>query len=152
MMNIIDNFKGEYFFLSNFANALVIYKGITYKNNEAAFQAQKVVSLSEQQKFASLPPNLAKREGRRVKLRPDWELIKKQVMYEIVKAKFEQNSGLRRMLLNTGNAILVEGNTWHDNTWGVCKCEKCINKCHIDSNNLGKILMKVREELKLYSK
>lgn len=152
MMNIIDNFKGEYFFLSNFANAPVIYKGITYKNNEAAFQAQKVVSLSEQQKFASLPPNLAKREGRRVKLRPDWELIKKQVMYEIVKAKFEQNPGLRRMLLNTGNAILVEGNTWHDNTWGICKCEKCINKCHIDFNNLGKILMKVREELKLYSK
>ena len=58
-MNIIDKFKGDYFFLSNFSKAPVSYKGITYKNNEAAFQAQKVVSLSEQQKFASLPPNLA---------------------------------------------------------------------------------------------
>ena len=146
MMNIIDKFKGEYFFLSNFANAPVSYKGITYKNNEAAFQAQKVLSLSEQQKFASLPPNLAKREGRRVKLRPDWELIKKQVMYEIVKAKFEQNPGLRKMLLNTGDAILIEGNTWHDNTWGVCHCIKCQDK--MAYNKLGKILMRVRKELK----
>lgn len=147
-MKVIENFKGEYFFLSNFANAPVTYKGITYKNNEAAFQAQKVLSLSEQQKFASLPPNLAKREGRRVKLRPDWERVKKQFMYEIVKAKFEQNPGLRKMLLNTVDAYLVEGNTWHDNIWGVCTCQKCINKCHIDSNNLGIILMRVREELK----
>ena len=147
-MNTIDNFRGDYFFLSNFANVPVTYKGITYKNNEAAFLAQKVTSLSEQQRFASLSPNLAKREGRRVKLRSDWELIKKQVMYGIVKAKFEQNPRLRKMLLNTGDIMLIEGNTWHDNTWGICKCDKCINKFHNDSNNLGKILMKVREELK----
>ena len=139
-MNIIDKFKGDYFFLSNFANAPVSYKGITYKNNEAAFQAQKVLSLSEQQKFASLPPNLAKREGRRVTLRPDWEEVKYQIMYEICFAKFTQNKELRERLLATGDEYLEEGNTWGDRIWGTVNGQ--------GNNWLGKILMQVRYEIK----
>lgn len=38
----IDSFRGQYFFLSNFFPAPVIYGGLTYQNNEAAFQAQKI--------------------------------------------------------------------------------------------------------------
>ena len=44
----IDSFRGKYYFLSNFFPAPVIYQGLTYQNNEAAFQAQK--TLSQEQK------------------------------------------------------------------------------------------------------
>jgi hypothetical protein len=40
--------------------------------------------------------------------------------------------------------MLIEGNWWHDNFYGSCTCNKCVNK---GENNLGKILMKIREEL-----
>ena len=45
----------------------------------------------------------------------------------------------------TGDAELIEGNTWHDNYWGVCSCSKCNGR---GKNRLGKLLMKVREELR----
>lgn len=134
---MIDKFVGEYRFLSNFYEASVIYNGITYRNNEAAFQAQK--TLENRERFSNMNPSEAKRAGRRVKLRPDWEEIKFNEMYNIVKAKFIQNHDLLVMLLNTGNEELIEGNNWGDRIWG------CVNG--VGQNNLGKILMKVREEL-----
>ncbi len=63
---MIDSFRGEYYFLSNFYEAPVLYDGITYQNNEAAFQAQKTLDMEKRKEFASLSPNLAKRAGRRV--------------------------------------------------------------------------------------
>ncbi len=140
MMDVIDEFKGKYYFLSNFYSAPVMYQGITYQNNEAAFQAMKVTNKSIHLEFSDLPPNLAKRKGRRVKLRPDWEEVKETFMYEIAKAKFEQNDQLKNWLLQTGESILIEGNTWGDRVWGVCN--------GIGENKLGKILMRVRNELK----
>lgn len=139
---MINQFRGEYFFLSNFFESPIIYKGISYKNNEAAFQAQKVNSPDEQSEFSNLTPADAKRKGRRVKLRKDvdWDSVKTTYMYEIVKAKFMQNAELRIKLLETGNEHLEEGNTWGDRIWGTVN--------GVGQNRLGKILMKVREELK----
>lgn len=37
----ISEFRGEYYFLSNFYSAPVTYNGICFENNEAAFQAAK---------------------------------------------------------------------------------------------------------------
>lgn len=87
-----------------------------------------------------LNPSQAKKKGRSVSLRPDWEEIKINVMYEICKAKFTQNENLKRSLLNTGNTELIEGNNWGDKIWGQVN--------GVGENNLGKILMKIREELK----
>lgn len=137
---VIDSFKGKYFFLSNFFEAPVIYDGITYLNNEAAFQAQKTLDKEQRLDFAMLNPSQAKKKGRSVSLRSDWEEIKINVMYEICKAKFTQNENLKRSLLNTGNTELIEGNNWGDKIWGQVN--------GIGENNLGKILMKIREELK----
>lgn len=80
--------------------------------------------------------------GRRVALRPDWENVKLSIMEEIVCAKFIQNEYLREMLRSTGNAMLEEGNVWNDTFWGVN------NKTGKGENNLGKILMRVREKLR----
>lgn len=138
----IDSFRGKYYFLSNFYPAEVTLEGLTYKNNEAAFQAQKVLSIDGRMAFTELSSADAKKKGRRVRLRPDWEQVKDGIMEEIVRAKFMQNLELKQQLLSTGKAELIEGNTWNDRYWGVDA------RSGIGQNHLGKILMKVREELR----
>ena len=137
-MEKVTHFRGKHYFLSNFYPATVVYNGVQYENNEAAFQAQKCPERAEE--FASLPPNEAKRLGRRVKLRLGWESVKRDVMKGVIRAKFEQNPELREKLLATGDAELIEGNHWDDTYWGVCH-----NK---GRNELGKILVNVRSELR----
>lgn len=90
---------------------------------------------SRANEFYLLDPSEAKRLGRRVKLREDWEEVKELVMYEICYHKFSQNPDIRKMLLDTGDAELIEGNTWGD-------------KIGVGENRLGKILMRIRNELK----
>lgn len=142
IMDRINKFRGEYYFLSNFYEAPVTYDGVTYANNEAAFQAQKVVDPESRRKWAGLPAGIAKKYGRTVPLRPDWEDVKVSAMEGIVRAKFLQNPDLARKLLATGEAELVEGNTWRDRFWGV---DAATGE---GRNELGKILMKVRSELR----
>ena len=137
---MINEFKGQYYFLSNFYVAPVTWDGITYQNNEAAFQSAKVLDNSLREEFAVLDPASAKKKGRRVNLRDDWETVKYNVMYEICLAKFSQNENLKARLLATGDEHLEEGNTWGDKIWGTVNGE--------GENNLGKILMRVRAELR----
>ena len=140
MNNKIDTFRGENYFLSNFYNANVTYKGETYPNNECAFQAQKTKDTSIKRIFTKLTPQEAKKLGRNIRLRRDWNYIKDDIMYEICYAKFEQNKILQKKLFDTGSKQLIEGNSWHDTYWGMCN--------NHGENRLGKILMKVRRELK----
>lgn len=137
---MINQFRSKYYFLSNFYNSPIEYEGITYLNNESAFQSAKTTSYEERLKFSNLDSSSAKRKGRHVKLRHDWEKVKYDIMYEIVLAKFSQNEELKKKLINTGNEHLEEGNTWGDKIWGTVN--------GVGQNNLGKILMRVRGELK----
>ena len=139
MRDVIDEFDGKYSFLSNFYPAPVDYQGYHFENSEAAYQASKCPD--RMLDFCGLPPNRAKRLGRKVPMRPDWELVKYDVMYEVCMAKFTQNPDLLSKLLATGDAELIEGNTWGDRVWGV--------DIHrgIGENHLGKILMRIRSEL-----
>lgn len=139
-MQKIDSFRDRYFFLSNFYEIPVTYEGITYQNAEAAFQAQKCEHYEDRKAFANLNPSEAKKLGRHVQLRKDWEEMKMQRMKEIVLAKFEQNEDLKHKLIETKDAYLEEGNTWNDRIWGTVNGK--------GANNLGRILMEVREELK----
>ncbi len=138
MDKAITLFKGGHFFLSNFYVAPVVYQGIRFENSEAAFQAAKCPE--RMRDFCGLNPQAAKRLGRRVELRPDWEAVKYDEMYQVCKAKFTQNPDLLDKLLSTGDAELVEGNTWGDQVWGVCN--------GVGENNLGKILMRLRQEFR----
>lgn len=140
MEKAIRQFRGDFFFLSNFYNCPVAYKQLTYTNNEAAFQAQKCVSDTERIQFTKLSPSEAKRLGRRVSLRKDWEDVKVSIMEEVVRAKFTQNAELADKLLATGDAHLEEGNTWGDRVW------ETVNG--IGANQLGIILMKIRDEIR----
>lgn len=136
----IDTFRGEYYFLSNFYEIPVIFDGITYQNNEAAFQAQKCSVYNDRKQFSFLNASEAKKLGRKVSLRPDWEEVKIGIMREIVREKFEQHPKLAEKLLATGDSYLEEGNTWGDRVWGTVNGQ--------GANNLGRILMEIREELK----
>ena len=133
---VIDDFRGEYFFLSNFYPVEVTYEGYSYKNNEAAFQAQK--DLSRREEFINLNPMMSKIKGKKVKLRDDWNEVKVSIMEEIVKCKFDQNPDIKEKLINTKGKTLIEGNKWNDTFWGMCNGK--------GENILGKILMNLREE------
>jgi predicted NAD-dependent protein-ADP-ribosyltransferase YbiA (DUF1768 family) len=163
----INCFHGEFEFLSNFHMTDIPYKGIVYPSTEHAFQAQKVMNLNVRREIAALDtPGKAKRMGKKVKLRPDWEQVKDEEMYEEVETrkpkkqfkvvptksktkplydvcfvKFFSDPELNEMLQATGDAELIEGNTWGDKYWGVCRGE--------GQNKLGKILMRVREEMRM---
>lgn len=138
-VKIIDSFSDKYNFLSNFYFFPFEYDGVIYNTSENAFQAQKTLDLDLRNCFSFLMPGEAKRQGRRLDLREDWEEIKVDVMYDIVKTKFLYKE-MKELLLSTGDAMIVEGNTWHDTFWGICNGKGL--------NYLGKILMQVRSELR----
>lgn len=139
-MNVIDRFRGEYAFLSNFARCNVTYNGRTYRTVEHAFQAAKSLDEKEQKIFLFLSdPAEAKKWGKQVHLRQDWEQVKDDIMKNLLTQKFSQEP-FRLQLLSTGNAKLIEGNTWNDTYWGVCNGKGL--------NILGTLLMEVRDELR----
>ena len=139
---MIKEFKNQYFFSSNFYECPIYYNKLVFCNAEAAFQAQKVIDEKEQYKFINLNASQARKLGKTIALREDWEEVKDNIMYEIVKRKFTVNKELQQKLIDTKDEELVEGNWWHDTYWGVD------SKTGIGQNKLGKILMKVREEVK----
>lgn len=71
---MITEFRRKYFFLSNFYSCPITFQGHHYKNAEAAFHAQKDITRTKE--FEALDPSQAKRLGRRVTLRKDWEAVK----------------------------------------------------------------------------
>lgn len=147
-MEKINNFRDKYRFLSNFYQYDFEYDGIVYHNAETAFQAQKLKTIEERKEFALLKnPVIAKRKGRGIKDLDvaKWNKEAPELMLDILRKKFS-NPELREKLLSTNDAILEEGNKWHDNHWGACICEKCANKNK--ENLLGKILMQIRDENK----
>lgn len=144
-MTKIGQFDGKYAFLSNFYTTPVVYENIPYPSSEAAFQAAKCLDPDDRRAFTTVNPGKAKRMGRQVALRPDWDEIRDQVMYDIVKDKFTRNRDLAQALLATGDAYLEEGTYWHDRYWGVCTCNRCRGQ---GLNKLGQILMRVRNELR----
>lgn len=143
--NVIDRFNGDNKFLSNFYASTFFYEGKKYATVEHAYQAAKSHDPIEQEEIRrAVSPSQAKKMGRSVKLVDGWDDIKAKVMLDLLRIKF-QNPFLRHLLLQTGDAILIEGNTWHDVYYGVCRCDKCGWQ---GQNVLGKLLMSIREEIK----
>ena len=140
VMSEICEFRGDNYYLSNFYETPVTYEGITYQNNEAAFQAQKCLNPKDRIQFAGMNATEAKKFGRSVSLRPDWERVKTGIMRAVVHAKFSQHPELAEKLMATGSAYLAEGNTWQDRVWG-------IDENRNGANLLGIILMEERDAL-----
>ena len=143
---VIDSFKGEWHFLSNFASCTVVYDDEVYPSVEHAFQAAKTFDLTERARIrTAATPSASKVLGRKVALRSDWEEVKIDVMRGLLASKFSQGLA-RSVLLATGARTLVEGNFWHDQEYGSCTCIK-----HRDTpgrNQLGLLLMELRTKLR----
>ena len=136
----IDSFTKQYRFLSNFFTSPIQFDGRTYPSVEHAYQAAKTDDEEEIEKVRTAStPGKAKFFGSTVTLRGDWEDVKEDIMKILIRRKFE-NPVLRKKLLETGNAELIEGNNWGDTFWGVCNGK--------GYNRLGMILMDVRDELR----
>lgn len=130
-MNKIERFAGDYAFPSNFHPAIVFFDGHMYPTVENAFQAAKCLHEEDRAQFAALTPGQAKRLGRKIEMRPDWNSARLDVM---------RDAELQTKPLATGDTDIIEGNQWHDTFWGVCN--------GVGQNNLGKILMDTRRILR----
>jgi len=136
-MNIINSFKGQYKFLSNF------YSEPGHKALEYEYQASKFLDTDKKQAILDCAtPDDAKRLARKMwaDQREDWERVSIQTMLDLLRKKFAPGSSLARRLLDTGDAYLEEGNTWNDTFYGTVAGK--------GSNVLGLLLMIVRAELK----
>lgn len=152
MANRVERFTGMYHFLSNFYPCQVRFRGITFRSSEHAYQWAKCARIDEAMSIINAPgPAAAKSLGKRVEMRPGWEHTRLLFMEEILRAKFapkiidlHQNTvvpnPLVRRLLLTGDAELIEGNTWNDTFWGQCPIG-------YGYNHLGRLLMKIRTEV-----
>ncbi len=131
-MDVIDTFRGEYSFLSNF------YIERNGKSLEHLYQASKATNMEDYLRIINADtPAYAKKLGKSIKIREDWYTYKFTIMEYLLIQKFSDKT-LARKLLDTGNSVLVENNTWGDRIWGVCD--------GIGQNHLGKMLMKIRDE------
>ena len=149
---MIDAFTGRFEFLSNFfvdANgfcAEVEFQALKSTCHQDYDYVRGAYSFS----IAKIPRE-AKRRGRKIKLRDDWDEIKLEVMRGIIETKFSPLV-MRNLLLSTGHHKLVEGNWWHDIYWGVCNGSMRVSRCPghepQGKNHLGLILMEVREKLR----
>jgi ribA/ribD-fused uncharacterized protein len=142
-MNIINDFRGQYRWLSNFGlSPMRVFDDVLQEEFlvpcvEHGYQADKTLNPKQRRAILNAEqPKLARRLGQTVTLRPDWENIKLNRMKYWLELKFDIPS-LRELLIATGDAELIEGNTWGDRYWGVCE--------GVGQNNLGKLLMEIRE-------
>ncbi len=139
---VIERFRGEYAFLSNFYPASVVLDGTAYRSVEHAYQAAKTLDLRARIPFQDadrMTPAGAKREGQRLDLRPDWLPVRVDVMRDLLRGKFARDP-LRALLIETWPHALIEGNDWDDRFWGMVEGQ--------GQNMLGVLLMEVREELR----
>lgn len=143
---VIDRFSGAHAFLSNTHRlAVPITAGrMRWPTVEHAFHGAKTTDQALRERIAGTPRwQDAKALGRQLDLRPDWEQIKRRVMLDLLILKFGADPGLAGRLAVTGTAYLIEGNVWHDQFWGDCRCGQA--KCAMPGRNyLGRLLAAVR--------
>lgn len=153
--------NGKHTFLSNFypspirqrvydPNVEEQFSTLVFPTVENFFQAQKNDDVLYKVSVCGATPGFAKRLGRSADLRKDWESAKLGVMRSALSAKFppvnssgHQNISLSKMLLDTEDAYLEEGNNWGDRFWGTVS--------GAGENWLGVLLMARRAELRHYA-
>ena len=142
MTQPIKSFRSKHAFLSNFYPVSILNPDdlISYPSIEHAYQAMKTLDFNLRTEIRNAPTAaLAKKLGRKLTVRSDWDSIKLAIMEKLLKVKFTPSTQLAKLLEETGDAELVEGNTWGDTFWGQCPYGT-------GYNHLGKLLMKVRAE------
>lgn len=156
-MDVIDCFKGEYAFLSNFYPVNILYDGYIWPSVEHLYQGYKTENMELRERILHAPtPAEAKRLGGYkvyqgdIVIRKGWPTLKQRYMKIGIDLKFDPivYPELVKKLIATYNKDIREGNTWHDNFWGECICEKCqSNRKVVGQNWLGYFLKEKRKQL-----
>lgn len=118
-------------------------KGKAWSTTEHYFQAQKFADTEHEEavRCCSGPMNAAKMgRDRSLPLRKDWEEVKEKVMMDALIAKMEQHPNIKKLLLSTGDEVLVE-HTVNDSYWGD-------GGDGSGKNRLGGLLMELRSQLR----
>lgn len=134
--------KDNYGCFSNFSRHEVEIDGKVWPTSEHYYQAMKFFDpeVQEQVRLCQGPGRAADMGRRRdLPLREDWEEVKDDVMRKVLRAKFEQNDAIRRILMDT-NCYLIEESPV-DYYWGV-------GADRSGKNMLGRLLCELREEFK----
>lgn len=135
----VDQFIGEYFFLSNMFPCKIFHEGVEYPSVENAYQASKTINMGLRYPFSEYTPRKSKAMGRKLPLRNDWEYVKFSIMHGLVHQKFMYHRNIGDKLIQIDGDI-IEGNDWDDTYWGVCG--------GVGYNYLGLILVNVRDYIK----
>lgn len=138
---MIKEFQKEYRWLSNFVPVSITLDEITYPSVEHAYMSAK----SDDPQWKNLcssdvQPGYVKRESKKIKLVSNWDEIKVQVMKDCLEQKFSKNP-FKKLLVETGNCQIEEGNRWGDTFWGI---DLYTNK---GQNILGKLIMEIRSTI-----
>lgn len=138
--DVINQFKGEYDFLSNRFGCRFVWHGLQYGSVEAAFQSSKCADESERKVFAGCSADKAALKGKELVPFHGWEEARLDIMESIQEAKFEQNPALMKKLIDTGTHLLINGNNKQETYWGVGLYS------WQGENHLGKIIMGIRDK------
>ena len=138
---MIQEFKNEYSWLSNFSPVEIELGGVIYSSVEHAYMSAKSPN-TEWKIFCrdTENPGKVKKEGRKVNLICGWDSIKVSIMRSCLLQKFQQEP-YKSLLIKTGDEHIQEGNWWNDQFWGVDL------KTGRGENVLGNIIMDIRKEL-----
>lgn len=150
------NSDEEYGFLSNWYLSDFIVDGIHFSSLEQYMMYQKAVHFQDEITASKILSTTdvaeIKQLGRQVSGYDEnmWNGIRQIVVYEGLLAKFSQNNELRKLLKDTGNAILAECAV-KDTIWGIGLSMKDPNRFDRSKwkgqNLLGFALMMVRDKL-----
>jgi predicted NAD-dependent protein-ADP-ribosyltransferase YbiA (DUF1768 family) len=159
----INSFRGKHACLSLSVFSPFIWDGDWYNSAAAAFHASKLESRTARIPFIkyNCKPWRANQIGSQIRewdMRPNWHADSDKFLLEILRNKFHSREWGRR-LLETGSAMLVDGNLHHDNRLGICECLRAAPSerkygtsaaCNgTGLNRHGHLLMQVRDELRV---
>lgn len=161
MNTTISGFNGDMDWASNFFEAPITFDdnkhrlreiytqfkfdGKEYPTSEHLYQSLKATNESDKELIRTAPTTtMAKKLGRQIMSRMDWDYVKIDAMRLTLYLKFYQHPNLLIKLIETGNKQLIELNWWNDKFWGVC------DKTSKGENWLGRLLMELRAHAKLF--
>ncbi len=140
----------QYGFLSNMINGYPLtINNIIIPSSEHLYQAMRYPLFPEiQEKIISqnnaMKAKFISNNYKDSLCRQDWDVIKIKMMYWINHLKFKCHPELANLLIDTKDSFIVEYSK-EDSFWGAEK----IDYNYVGINMLGRILMKIREELKI---
>ena len=145
MDEVIGFYPREFYPFDNFSSFKVEWNGYLFSSVEEAYQAASFMG-SDEELVEKIKKSHSADEAQRIayanrdRRREDWDDVKISIMEELLRLKIEQNPYVKKKLLQTEDYMIVEDSP-KDDFWGWGPNRN-------GQNNLGKLWMKLREELK----